>query len=97
MCEILQHPAAFVCARVRVRATIESDCFEHSLLVDEHCERGIVPYDAPVIDESLFNDLCRNPRGPHHAERGATFTGQVLTRRDWGAEVLALQIDEVRK
>jgi hypothetical protein len=61
LCEVVREPGRFACKRIAFRATIESDCLEHSSLTDPACERGVIPMEgesaSPTVD-AVFREAC---------------------------------------
>ena len=81
VCRVVQHPDEFVCKRIRVRATYSTDCMHGSVLIDEGCERGIVPYGSPgPAADAFFEGACAGQPIDFGAKRRATFTGRFSVR-----------------
>jgi hypothetical protein len=79
LCEARRNPWRFSCHQIIFRATVESDCFEHSALVDDDCGAATISStgpDSPAI-VSFFHGLCNGTRLSHRARSG-TFTGTFL-------------------
>jgi hypothetical protein len=82
LCEVVSHPQRFLCSRIRFRATLLSDCMHGSVLIDDRCERGIVPLDVPKADpavDTFFSGACARPIN-FDVKRTAMFTGRFRLR-----------------
>jgi hypothetical protein len=51
VCELVAHCKKFGGKRVQFRASVSSDWFEHTALVDPQCERGVVPRTSDEADK----------------------------------------------
>jgi hypothetical protein len=98
VCDVVARRQDFVCRRVRLRATFESDCFEHSTLMGEGCDRGLVPVGSDYPgDEALFHAVCgfSSPGRPASAKKAATVTGILRPYGHGPRHVIALEIEKV--
>jgi hypothetical protein len=96
VCEVVQRPEAFACKRVRLRATLLTDCLEHSALVGSRCERSLLPlgHPSPQVD-AFFSDACAARPFDFETKRTATFTGRFRLRSEDQGTVFALEIERV--
>lgn len=83
LCEVVSHPQNFLCRRIRFRSTLLNDCMHSNALIDDRCERGIVPMDAPNADPAVgtfFAGACAGRPINFDVKRTATFTGRFRLR-----------------
>ena len=97
VCGVVQHPDEFACKRIRVRATLLTDCMHGSVLTDERCARGLVPYgsSSPTTD-AFFEGACAGPRIDFDSKRRATFTGRFRLRSERGRTIFVLEVESVK-
>jgi hypothetical protein len=97
VCEVVAHPQDFICRRVRLGAIFESDCFEHSVLIGDGCEHGLLPTGADSPDtNSLTNAACgQSSRRAAVAKVAATFTGILRPSGRSLNDAIALEIERV--
>jgi hypothetical protein len=85
VCELVTHSKRFVGREVRIRAEFLSDDFEHSVLIDQKCKTGIVPF---IADQAADHDdikefdraLAKGTPGTRDKRIFATFTGRFLCK-----------------
>lgn len=91
------HRQSFICRRVRLRAAVESDCFENSVLMGDGCGRGLVPFggaDSGV--DALFDSVCSlSSRRPAEVKEAATFTGMLRPFVPGLNDAMVLEIEKV--
>ena len=98
VCRVVQHPEEFVCKRIRVRAAYSTDCMHGSVLIDEGCKRGIVPYGSPgPTADAFFEGACAGQPIDFGAKRRATFTGRFRLRSEPPFTVFVLEVESVKK
>lgn len=98
VCRVVQRPDEFACKRIRFRATYFTDCMHGSVLIDEGCQRGIVPYGStgPAAD-AFFEGACAGRPIDFGAKRRATFTGRFRLRSEPPFTVFVLEVESVKK
>jgi hypothetical protein len=97
VCRVVQHPDEFACKRIRVRATLLTDCMHGSVLTDERCARGIVPSGSPnTSTDAFFEGACAGPHIDFDSKRRATFTGRLRLRLERGRTIFILEVESVK-
>jgi len=99
ICQLVKHPQEFNKKVVRVRALVESDGIEHTVLLDESCEsQGVVPWVSRENSEhsdieKLHDAIFRRGRPGTTGKRiTGVFTGTFSWhRRKIPSRVLALK------
>ena len=99
VCDVVAHRQEFIRGRVRLRATVETDCLEHTALTDARCDGGLLPWGAGSPDgDALFDAVC----GPSsagtidsRAKEAATFTGILRPHGHSPKGAIALEIEKV--
>jgi hypothetical protein len=97
VCDVVRHRQRLICRRVRLCATVESDCFEHSVLMGDGCEQGLVPFGgADSLVDALFDSVCSlSSRRPAEVTKAATFTGILRPFGHGLNDAMALEIEKV--
>lgn len=95
LCSVVSRPQEFACRRIRLRADLWTDCLEHSVLVDEACDRGIHQLGSPnpAVD-AFFDGACAGPI-KIGVLRAATFTGRFRLRPHDQSTVYTLEVEDV--
>jgi hypothetical protein len=86
VCQLVSGCSAFNGKRVRFRASVESDWFEHTALVDQKCDRGVVPETSEEADKrpdvTAFNRaMAQGKPGTTDLHINAIFTGRFFCRQ----------------
>jgi hypothetical protein len=98
VCDVFARHENFICSRVRLCATFESDCFEHSVRMGDGCKRGLVPTGSDFPGgEALVRAVCglSSPERPAIEKRAATFTGILRPGSDGPNDLVVLEIEKV--
>jgi hypothetical protein len=99
LCGVLKNPGQFACKRIMFRATVSSDCLEHTALVDSSCGLGVDPFgpDSPAL-ERLWLKGCehsRNGRIDFDRRTSGTFTGVFLWWHSAPSDRFAVRVEDV--
>jgi hypothetical protein len=85
VCELIAHCKKFDGKRVQFRASVSSDWFEHTALVDPQCEAGVVPRTSDEADKrpdvDAFNRAMDEGKpGNTDLHISAVFTGRFVCK-----------------
>jgi|HubBroStandDraft_6_1064221.scaffolds.fasta_scaffold1077510_2 hypothetical protein len=85
VCELVAHCKKFDGKRVQFRASVRSDWFEHTALVDSQCEAGVVPRTSGEADKrpdvDAFNRAMDEGKpGNTDLHISAVFTGRFVCK-----------------
>jgi hypothetical protein len=84
VCSVVKDPSAFVTRTVIFNASVESDCYHFTLLVDNSCNRGLsfrVPDSVAEQWQPIDNVMCVGLRRESKNVRGR-FTGRLVKDAD---------------
>jgi len=85
VCQLVTHCKRFDGRRVQFRASVVSDGFEYTALVDSECKKGIVPQTSDEADKrpdvDAFNHaLAERKPGTTGKQISATFIGRFTCK-----------------
>jgi hypothetical protein len=102
VCELVAHCKKFDGKRVQFRASVSSDWFEHTALVDSQCEGGVVPRTSDEADKrpdvDAFNRAMDEGKpGNTDLHISAVFTGRFVCKAasKYPKDRRVIEIDQV--
>ncbi len=85
VCQLVAHCKKYDGQRVQFRASVSSDWFEHTALVDPQCKRGVVPWTSDEADkrpdvEAFNRAMDEGKPGTKDLHISAIFTGRFVCK-----------------
>ncbi len=103
LCEVIQRGEDFGCKRIRLKATVLTDCYHGAALIDDGCARGIALWRIQSADEDpsipeFYRVVCGPPINgvlARNQKVTAMFTGRFLYQPHLRQGSRALEVETV--